>query len=252
MGGWREVLNAVCGWGLTVLLTAVAAYGMVQGWLEEQPSRNFTTAGFGVMLVVCMLVWNRLALWSRPVLALTYLFALVAAMAFVYSPRDTESFALGPFSLVILVNGVVLLGLLLAATVLLRLRWLPTPTRVLVGLLACICAYPYALGAWREIPLPDLFLGAGMPLDLPLWMQPSVLAVLVFLPVAAFFLLAQLARSLRQKERSTLRALLFLIAGLVPLQIAGSSLATLALPELTAVKRRFSSEAHRTRAGRYS
>lgn len=232
MSGWRDVLSAMCGWGLTVLLAGVAAYGMVQGWLEEQPSRSYTTAGFGVMVLVCVLLWNRLALWSRPVLILTYLFALVAAMAFIYSPRDAGSFALGPFSLVVLVNGVVLLGLLLAASVLLRMRWLPTPIRVLVGLLAGVCAYPYALGVWREIPLPDLFLGAGMPLDLPLWTQPSVLGVIVFLPVAGIFLLAQLVRSLRQKERSTLRALLLLVAGLVPLEIAGSSLAPLALPEL--------------------
>jgi hypothetical protein len=221
---WKRRLLLALAYLVLLLFAALLGYGVVQAWLEEQASRIPSSVGFGAILLLLVLCWKRLAPWSRAQLLFTYLIVLIGAMAFLYTPRDQTSFLLGPVPLSLLVNAIVLASLLLSLFFLLRIRVLPRGVKIAVGLLGLIGAAPFGLGLYHGFGLPDVLHGEGLPMHLPLWAQPAVLAVAVLLPVLTVFLLIGLYRSFRDPQRSALRAGLALVAALVPLAVGLATL----------------------------
>lgn len=216
MSPWRERFETGAGYALSGVLAALLVYAVVRGWIEEQPSRYLTTGGLVALAVALGLLWGRLALWSRAALLATYPVVLIGGLALYYTARDSASFWLGPLRLVELVNGLILLGLALAAWIAWRVPRLHRRVRIGITVISALCAYPFVFGLIRGVAMPDLISGDALPFDVPLPLRPSVVGVVVLLPALVAWLAFELFGSLRRGQGSPFRRALALVAVAVP------------------------------------
>lgn len=203
---------------ILLLMTPLVA-GVVQAWMDGAASRWVSSAGLIAITGLLALLWKRAALWSRAYLILTYAITLVGTVALSFDDWDATTFAAGPVALSQLVNGLMLAAVALSLFFVVRARVLPRPLKIITVLFGLLFASPFVVGMWRGIELRDLFMGAGFPVALPVWLQPSVLAVGLFLPPLIVLLLVDTVRAYRNENRSAFRGILTLICAAIPFAV---------------------------------
>ncbi len=208
-------------WGipLIALLMAPLVAGVIQAWMQGATSRWYSTGGLLFITALQVLLWKRTSLWSRAYMVLTYAIALVGAVALRFSSWDAETFAAGPVALSQMVAGMILAALALSLYFLIRTPVLPLKWKALPVLLGAAFSYPFVVGAMRGIEIGDLFMGEGIPYPLPIYLQPSVLAVGLFLPPLMLLLIVDIFRARRAENRSAFRGFLTLVSAAIPFAV---------------------------------
>lgn len=207
-------------------------WSVLQAWLSGLDSKVWATLGALVLGAFVALLWRRVSATARPLLVGTAFVLLVGGLALAAGPSATSAYGIGTLSLADLVNLLILTSGTVALVGSLRRGALPRPLAIGLGVLGGLLLVPFAYGLASGDSLAELLAGPGLLHLLPVYARPSVLAIVVLLPISVVALARDVLAAHRSEDRDPVVALLLLLCALVPLAVGVSALLGTGAPGL--------------------
>jgi hypothetical protein len=207
-------------------------WSVVQAWMADLDSKVWATLGALVLGASVALLWRRVSATARPLLVGTAFVLLVGGLALAAGPSATSAYGIGSLSLATLVNLLILASGTVALGGSLRRGALPRPLSIGLGVLGGLLLVPFAYGLASGDSLAELLAGPGLLHLLPVYARPSVLAIVVLLPISVLVLAWDVVAAHRSEDRDPVVALLLLLCALVPLGVGVSALLGTGAPGL--------------------
>jgi len=207
-------------------------WSVVQAWMDDLDSKVWATLGALVLGASVALLWRRVSATARPLLVGTAFVLLVGGLALAAGPSATSAYGIGSLSLATLVNLLILASGTVALGGSLRRGALPRPLAIGLGVLGGLLLVPFAYGLASGDSLAELLAGPGLLHLLPVYARPSVLAIVVLLPISVLVLARDVVAAHRSEDRDPVVALLLLLCALVPFGVGVSALLGTGAPGL--------------------